>query len=194
MAIFPFKKEEKDEDEEKGFLRAIKETEKVEGKPGEIAPEALPSEIKKEEKKKRETERRPEEKGEQPVAAPAQLSPTPTAAEVIAPPKITKSPVLMEIEQILSENLDELYASLSAEQKLAFKRKGEETASRIELLIKEVKINVKKILLLIKEWLLMLVQMIPGVNKIFLVQEAKIKADKILFLAERKKNAKIVKN
>jgi hypothetical protein len=29
--------------------------------------------------------------------------------------------------------------------------------------------------------------MIPGVNKIFLIQEAKIKADKILFLAERKR-------
>jgi len=192
MAIFPFKREEKDD--EKGFLEGAKEAEKTEGKTEEILPGTLPAEIRREEEKKKEAERKPGERKEQPSAAPSQAQTTSTIAEVVVPIRTEKSDTLREIEQILSENLDELYNSLPIEQKNIFKKKGEETASKIELLVKEVKISVKKVLLLIKEWLLLLAQMIPGVNKIFLIQEAKIKADKILFLAERKRNAKIVKN
>jgi hypothetical protein len=42
---------------------------------------------------------------------------------------------------------------------------------------------VKKILALIRDWL----KLIPGVNRFFLEQEAKIKTDKILLAAEEKK-------
>ncbi|MFN3301716.1 MAG: hypothetical protein ACK413_01650 [Patescibacteria group bacterium] len=169
MAIFPFEKEEK-------------EIPKVPEEKKEIV--TLPE-------KKPEVEKEKEAKiegiGEVPIVTPPPsiTIPKPTEEEVITPPKIEKSPTLIKIEEILSEDLDELYNSLTAEQKIIFKKKGEETASKIEILIQEVKINIKKILNLIKEWLLMLVKMIPGVNKFFLIQEAKIKTDKILKLREK---------
>lgn len=167
MPIFPFKKEEKE-------IPRVPEKKEV------ITPPTLKPEAEK------EKEAKIEGLGEIPTVAPPPpiVIPAPTK-EIIAPPKIEKSPALIEIEKILSENLDELYLSLEPTNKLIFKQKGEETASKIELLIKEVKINVKKILNLIKEWLLMLVKMIPGVNKFFLIQEAKIKTDKILKLREK---------
>lgn len=169
MDISPFKKEESPEiPERKEVIKPPEEKEKEVEKEikiekiGEIPSTPLPP----------------------PITFPA------PAEEIITPPKIEKSPTLIEIEHILSENLDELYNSLNAEQKLIFRKRGEETASKIEILIKEIKINVKKILFLIRDWLMMLVKMIPGVNKLFLIQEAKIKTDKILALAQKKKENK----
>ncbi|MDD5043226.1 MAG: hypothetical protein PHD51_00980 [Patescibacteria group bacterium] len=129
----------------------------------EKAPEFLPQE-KEEEGEKREG------KVEIPSGAPV----TPTTPY--------KSPTFLEIENILSEDLDEVYFSLPPEKRKQFKERGEETASRIEKMIKAVRINAHKILNLIKKWL----KIIPGVNQFFLEQEAKIKADKILDLSQRK--------
>jgi len=171
MPIFPFKKEEREE-----------EVSKVSEKKEVIVPPEVKPEV------EVEKEAKIEAVGEVPTVAPPPPITIPTPPkEVIAPPKIEKSPTLIEIEQILSENLDDLYNSLTAEQKLIFRKKGEETASKIETLIQEIKINVKKILTLIRDWLLMLARMIPGVNKLFLIQESKVKTDKILNLAERKR-------
>ena len=47
--------------------------------------------------------------------------------------------------------------------------------------MQQTKIQVKKIFILIISWL----KIIPGVNKFFLEQEAKIKADRILDLKNR---------
>lgn len=105
-------------------------------------------------------------------------------APVIAPPaaaKPAKSPTLVEIEQVLQENLEPVYSKMTPEIQEKFKIKGEVTASKIEVLIKQVKVNTKKILDLIIKWL----KMIPGVNKYFLEQEAKIKIDKILKIKSR---------
>lgn len=143
------------------------------------------------EKAEKEREAKVEAIGEVPTVAPPPVAPSPPVEEAMAPLKIEKLPALIEIEQILSENIDEIYNSLTAEQKLIFRKKGEETASKIEILMREVKINIKKILILIRDWLLMLVQMIPGVNKLFLIQEAKIKTDKIFILAEKKKKSNL---
>ena len=65
---------------------------------------------------------------------------------------------------------------MSKEDQEAFKKKGEETAGKIKELLKSFKDKTKEIVKLIKSWL----KMLPGVNKFFIEQEAKIKTDKIL--------------
>lgn len=92
--------------------------------------------------------------------------------------KIIKSQTLKDIEDIMEEDLGEIYFNLPAEKRVQFKQRGEETATKIEAVLSQVKIKVSQILNLIKEWL----KLIPGVNKFFLEQEAKIKTDKILQL------------
>jgi len=103
----------------------------------------------------------------------------PTSAPQPSAP--AKSPVLEKIENVLEEDLQEIYFQLPAEKQAEFRQTGEETASKIEGLLGTVKIQVKKILELIIKWL----RIIPHVNKYFLEQEAKIKTDKILELKEK---------
>ncbi|NQV90740.1 hypothetical protein HQ487_05060 [Candidatus Uhrbacteria bacterium] len=88
-----------------------------------------------------------------------------------------------EIEDILEEDLKELYVAMPADKQAEFREKGEETRSRIRVLVGSAKVNAKKIFGLIRSWL----QIVPGVNKFFLEQEAKIKTDKILFVTEEEK-------
>lgn len=80
------------------------------------------------------------------------------------------------VENILAAGLDDLYQSLDPTKKIIFKQKGEETALSIVVLLKSVKFKIYEILDLIRNWLFI----IPGINKFFLEQEAKIKTDKIL--------------
>ena len=91
-----------------------------------------------------------------------------------------KDPYIVAVESVLEENLGDLYASLPENRRAAFKKEGEVVATKIEKIIRSAKVSLKKIIDLIRGWLLM----IPGVNKLFLEQEAKIKADKILALRE----------
>jgi hypothetical protein len=102
----------------------------------------------------------------------------PTAAEPAKP--AAKAPVLEKIEDVLEEDLEEIYFKMSPEKQAEFKQAGEVTASKIAGFLGEAKIKVKKILELIKDWL----KIIPGINKFFLEQEAKIKTDKILDIKE----------
>jgi len=96
-----------------------------------------------------------------------------------------KTARIQAIENILEEDLGDVYFSLTPEKQREFKRKGEETAIKISMLAEKTKIKAKKIISLIRDWLLL----IPGVNKFFLEQEAKIKADKIIEL-KNKENSK----
>lgn len=106
---------------------------------------------------------------------------SPSAAAPVAP-VIAKSSELVKIESILSENLDELFLHMTPEQQLVFQQKGEETATKIERLMTGVKLKVRELLGLIREWL----QLIPGINKFFLEQEAKIKTDRLINLHEQR--------
>jgi len=81
-----------------------------------------------------------------------------------------------QIENVLAKGLTEVYLNLAPAQRQEFKRAGEATARKINQLLLQTKINIGKIIKLIKKWLLL----IPGVNKYFLEQEAKIKADEIV--------------
>jgi len=85
-----------------------------------------------------------------------------------------------KIENILSDGFEDVYLKMSPEKKIEFKLKGEETSNKINELIEKGKITLKKVVRLIKKWL----SIIPGVNKYFLEQEAKIKADKIIKLSQ----------
>lgn len=99
-----------------------------------------------------------------------------TPATFVSTP--TVSPTHKAIERILEEDLIPLYRELTPEQKIIFRTQGELTASKIEALLRETKVRVGEIIKLIMLWL----SFLPGVNKFFIEQEAKLKADKILFL------------
>lgn len=81
-----------------------------------------------------------------------------------------------QIENILAKDLEEIYLNLTPEKKAEFKKTGEETAGKINQLLVKAKINIGEIIRLIKKWL----SLIPGINKYFLEQEAKIKADEVI--------------
>jgi hypothetical protein len=80
------------------------------------------------------------------------------------------------IDSILSEGLNEVFLKMSPQEQANFKKVGEETVVKINKLLLETKVKVNKIVALIRKWL----KLIPGVNKFFLEQEVKIKADKIM--------------
>ncbi len=102
---------------------------------------------------------------EEPVSAQA-------PADVPVP---AKDPILKGIEEILSEDLTDLYLSLPDEKKPEFKARGEEVAITVKKMIDDGKVRVRKVLDLIRGWL----QLVPGVSRFFLEQEAKIKTDKL---------------
>lgn len=107
------------------------------------------------------------------VEAPAGGYPAAAAPQAPAP-----SPVLKKIENILEEDLEQIYFQMPPSKQAEFARVGEQTASRISILMQGVKVQAKKILELIIRWL----KIIPGVNRFFLEQEAKIKTDELLKL------------
>ena len=82
----------------------------------------------------------------------------------------------------MEQGLEDAFGELTPTQQQEFKLKGEETARKISDLIRQGKTKVKKIFELIFEWL----KELPGINRFFLEQEAKIKADKIAKLEESK--------
>ncbi|MDP3985795.1 MAG: hypothetical protein Q8P82_03440 [bacterium] len=137
----------------------------------ETAPEA-PAEQPAEERKEAALEAPSAETGEKPSAAPPPISAQPAQkdADVVA------------IEGILSEGLAETYQTMPPAAQAKFRQRGEEVAQKIKELVGTAGVKAKGILRLIRDWL----RMIPGVNRFFLEQEAKIKTDKIIAYAERK--------
>ena len=88
---------------------------------------------------------------------------------------------VVQIEKILESGLDDSYQRLSPIAKQEFKLKGEQTSLKLKELLKSSHVKAKKIFKLILDWL----KILPGVNKFFLEQEAKIKTDKILALKNK---------
>ena len=142
----------------------------------EVAPVAKPEvEVKK-------------EVAEKPVEAPKEVRKDDEVAEVsrkAAPAQAKDDQVSVlpeedalteEVEDILEEDLDEMYHQLPPDKQLEFKTKGEETVGMITQMVESTKVKSGKIVGWIKGWL----KLIPGVNKFFLEQEAKIKTDKII--------------
>lgn len=122
-------------------------------------------------------------KGDAPGEASAVSVTLPLAPTV----QMTKDPVLKQVEEILEEDLGETYTSLSPELRVKFKQQGEEVATAIQRMMHGAKVQAKKVLQLLVAWL----RIIPHVNRFFLEQEAKIKTDRIIALAERETHRKV---
>jgi len=93
----------------------------------------------------------------------------------------TKSERLIDIEKIMSEELEDIYSALPPEVQAAVKYEGEVAAAKIEELIESGKSISKKVLAILRSWL----EKIPGVNKFFLEQESKRKTDTIMAIARK---------
>ncbi len=106
------------------------------------------------------------------------------AAAPTAPVRPQKDPELMRVERTLEDGLGDIYVSMPKAARQRFKQKGEAVAVTLRNMIAGAKVSAKKVLALIREWL----KMIPGVNRYFLEQEAKIKTDRILELAAKRKD------
>lgn len=123
-----------------------------------------------------------ENRPEKPLAKPEKIPARPSGKETPRP--AFPSPVAQswqakraqEIDNVLAEGLNDVFLKMNSRQQADFKKAGEETVVKINVLLSETKVKVNKIINLIKKWL----KMIPGVNKFFLEQEAKIKTDKII--------------
>jgi hypothetical protein len=132
----------------------------------------------------------PEKRAEQVVASPDQaaekrqsrLAASQTAAQLAAQavPDWQKQRAAA-IDEILSSGLNEVFLQMNTAQQQEFKQRGEETVTKINGLLSQTKVKITKIIDLIKNWL----KLIPGINKFFLEQEAKIKADKIMKIKDK---------
>jgi hypothetical protein len=111
---------------------------------------------------------------------------TETAGPVIAPVPVIQTvnrPMATDLEKkvenILTEGLEETYRTMDPATQAKFKATGEATAKNISIILQQGKVKVQKIIFLIAAWL----RIIPGINKYYLEQEAKIKAGKLIDLA-----------
>lgn len=95
--------------------------------------------------------------------------------------------VALQVEKIMEEGLADAYREMTPLQQQEFKIEGEKTALKIRNLITAGRAKVKKIFQLIIKWL----KLLPGVNKFFLEQEAKIKTDKIVAFNKTRNNRDI---
>jgi hypothetical protein len=126
-------------------------------------------------------ERPPTEEKQPPDPAPA-----PAAAPVAPsqPTTPTKDKYHIRVERVLEDGLVDEYLALPPDKRRQFKQEGERVAVRVREMMEQSKVKVKEVLKLILGWL----RIIPKPNKWFLEQEAKIKTDRIMALAEEKRN------
>lgn len=117
----------------------------------------------------------PTDSAERPVLA------SPPAVPAASGDTSSGAPVMVEVEKVLSEDLGDAFAAMDPMTQREFKQRGEETARQIVSLLQQAKVQVRKILQLITGWM----KMIPGVSKLFIAQEAKIKTDRLLAIRRR---------
>lgn len=125
-------------------------------------------------------------------AAERQVEQVPQQVEAVQPAERPAEPVVRraaptktaqqlrdeQIDAILSDGLTDIYLSLPPKKQAEFRAGGEEAVKKISVILGQAKVKIKSIVDIIKRWL----SIVPGLNKFFLEQEAKIKADKILKL------------
>jgi hypothetical protein len=124
-------------------------------------------------------------KAKAPAPAPVAVAPAPAMQMANGVPA-TKDPDLMKVERVLEDNLSDIFFKLPVDTRTQFKAKGEETATKINQLMESAKVKARTVLDLIRDWL----KLIPGVNRFFLEQEAKIKTDRIVALGEQRRRDK----
>lgn len=167
-----------------GFLSSSTETPKVpEQAPVNTAPELVPQtnqpvvEAQPFNEAKLESEAVQTQSAVQVVAQePAQNQ----AAAVPAPAVIAVPPdkIAEDVQKILEDGLEEAIVTMPEDAKQRFLQKGKEIGTIVSDMVRHYKVEVKRVLSMLKEWL----TAIPGINKFFLEKEAKIKTDRILEL------------
>jgi hypothetical protein len=90
------------------------------------------------------------------------------------------------VERVLEENLIDAYLEMPKDKRRQFKQEGERVAGQLRQMIEGAKVKAKEVLKIISEWL----KKLPGVSRWFLEQEAKIKTDRIIQLAEERRKDK----
>ena len=151
---------------------------------GLLIPEVKISEKKIEIEPKKELLEKDKERREKRVITPEKPITKPSVPPKIVAdqtPVVVKTQILIEIESILAEDLEDVYFKMDSVLQQKFKNEGEKTAVKIEQQLQQTKMRVNKIFKLILEWL----KIIPGINKYFIKQEAKIKTDKIIKLKQK---------
>lgn len=104
--------------------------------------------------------------------------------DISSPTKASTKPArVQQIEHLLAEGLESFYLQLPPEQRQKFKQDGEVAAKKINNLLQQAKIKIKEIIDIIRSWL----RTVPGLNRFFVEQSAKIKADKILIISGKSK-------
>ena len=116
-------------------------------------------------------------------AAPVKASPVVLSDKPAAP---VKDAYHHKVERVLEDRLIDLYLKMPKEKRQEFKAEGERVAIELRQMIDSTKLKMKEVMKLIINWL----KMIPGVNHWFLEQEAKIKADKVILMAEEQRKEK----
>lgn len=96
------------------------------------------------------------------------------AAEAAVPVQLDHE--IVEIESVLAEGMESFFLGLSPQKQMEFKIEGEKAARSIQQAVHTRTTRIKDIVRLIINWL----KSLPGINRFFLEQEAKIKADKIM--------------
>lgn len=116
---------------------------------------------------------------------PAEPAAAPSAVPAPAPvaPLVQKDPIVRSVETVLEEGLEDAYGRMNPQLRQKFRKEGERVAGRLAEMIRRAKVKAREALALITGWL----KLIPGVNSFFLIQEAKIKTDKLVALAEEEK-------
>jgi hypothetical protein len=109
-----------------------------------------------------------------PAQQPQQQTPTSRPQVTVT----TADELTRRVEKIMEQDLGDTFSHLSPLAKQEFKIKGEKTARAIRTLLSKTTLKVKKVFELIVAWL----KLLPGVNRFFLEQEAKIKTDRIIEL------------
>lgn len=107
-------------------------------------------------------------------------APSPAAPSAVRTPAAPKDPTTAAVEKILEQDLGDLYVKLDPETKKKLRVRGDILTERLKAVVSGARVKARRILSWIRDWL----RLIPGINKYFLEQEAKIKTDKILELAE----------
>ncbi len=130
----------------------------------EAAIEKMPEKVK-EAAAKKEEKKAPEK---EPKAKPVSQTPMPKAER--------HDPELKEIQDILQEGIYDLYKQMPPLEQKRFREEGVRLAKTIKGLLYSAKVNVKKIVTLIRGWL----SRLPGINKFYILQESKNKIDKLL--------------
>lgn len=112
------------------------------------------------------------------VPVPVKEAPSAAPAPAMALPINDSAQQLQQVEHVLAEGLEEIFATLPPGEQQKFKVAGEQAAQEVYGLLGQVKVKVSSIVDVIRRWL----STIPGVNKFFVEQEAKIKAQKLVSL------------